>query len=163
MKHSLLVCLLVFPAIHSTNLVAQTDAKKTTAPAPRTASAEPTIPAGAVKSEDGSFKYTDKNGKKWTYRQTPFGVSKAEDKPVDATATPFGKSKEPAVAPKQAEAKPGDLANTKAFDEGDTIRFERPTPFGTSVWRKKKSELDATDQKILDAQKTADPQTSKKQ
>jgi hypothetical protein len=153
MKNSLLVCLLVF----STALTAQTNSKKTTAPAPRTASAEPKIPAGAVKSADGSYKYTDKNGKTWTYRETPFGVSKSEDKTVDATATPFGKSKEPTVAPQPAASKPGDIANTKAFDEGDTIRFERPSPFGTSVWRKKKSELDATDQKILDAQKPASP------
>jgi hypothetical protein len=162
MKNSLLVCLLFSSVVSSANLAAQTNSKKTTAPAPRTASAEPTIPADAVKSEDGSYKYTDKNGKKWTYRRTPFGVSKEEDKTLDATATPFGKSKEPAVAPVQQAAKPSDAVNTKAFDEGDTIRFERPTPFGTSVWRKKKSDLDATDQKILDAQKN-DPQTSKKQ
>jgi hypothetical protein len=158
MKNSLLVCLLVFSA----SLTAQTNSKKTTAPAPRTASAESKIPADAVKSEDGSYKYTDKNGKHWTYRQTPFGVSKAEDKAVDATATPFGKSKEPAIAPVKPEPRPGDTINTKAVDEGDTIRFERPTPFGTSVWRKKKSDLDAADQKIVDAQKN-DSQTSKKQ
>lgn len=155
MKNSLFVCLLTCSVAA---LTAQTNtAKKTTTPAPRTASAEPTIPAGAVKAEDGSFKYTDKNGKKWIYRQTPFGVSKAEERPLEATATPFGKSKEPAVARQTVEAKPGDIANTKAFDEGDTIRFERPTPFGTSVWRKKKSELDAADQKIID-----DQQKSKK-
>jgi len=151
MKNSLLVCLLVSSAV---NLAAQTNSKKTTAPAPRTASVEPTIPADAVKSEDGSFRYTDKNGKKWIYRQTPFGVSKEPVTAVDPTATPFGKSKEPRVAPVKTESKPGDLVNTKAFDEGDTVRFERPTPFGTSVWRKKKSELDATDRKIIDAQTT---------
>jgi hypothetical protein len=149
MKNSLFVCLLV---ACSANLAAQTNSKKTTAPAPRTASAEPTIPAGAVKAEDGSYRFTDKDGRKWIYRQTPFGVSKSEDKAPDATATPFGKSKEPAVARQQEPAKPGDIANTKAFDEGDTVRFERPSPFGTSVWRKKKTELDAADQKIIDEQ-----------
>jgi hypothetical protein len=162
MKNSLFVCLLVSSILSSVTLTAQTNSKETTAPAPRTASAESKIPTDAVKSEDGSYKYTDKNGKHWTYRQTPFGVSKAEDKTVDATATPFGKSKEPAVAPVKPEPKPGDAVMTKAFDEGDTIRFERPTPFGTSVWRKKKSELDTADQKIVDAQKN-DSQTSKKQ
>jgi hypothetical protein len=148
MKNSLLVCLLVSTA----SLTAQTNSKKTTAPAPRTVSAESKIPADAVKSEDGSYRYTDKNGKKWIYRETPFGISKAEDKAPDATATPFGKSKEPAVAPKPAEAQPGSKELTVAIDEGDTVRFERPTPFGTSVWRKKKSELDANDQKIIDEQ-----------
>jgi hypothetical protein len=150
MKTSLSVCLLVSLAAFAAT--AQTAAKKTTAPAPRTASAEATIPTGAVKAEDGSFKYTDKNGRKWIYRQTPFGVSKAEEKAPDATSTPFGKSKEPTVARETVVAKPGDIANTKAFDEGDTIRFERPSPFGTSVWRKKKSELDVADQKIVDDQ-----------
>ena len=59
----------------------------------------------------------------------------------------------PAVARQQeGQAKPGDIANTKVFDEGDTVRFERPSPFGTSVWRKKKTELDAADQKIIDEQ-----------
>ena len=149
MKNSLLVCLLVSCFV---NLAAQTNSKKTTAPAPRTAQAEPTIPADAVKSEDGNYRYTDKNGRKWIYRQTPFGVSKAEEKAPDARATPFGKSKEPAVPREQVVAKPGDLVVTKAFDEGDTVRFERLTPFGNSVWRKKKSELDAADQKIIDEQ-----------
>ncbi len=62
------------------------------------------------------------------------------------------RSKEPAVPREQVAPKSGDLVVTKAFDEGDTVRFERPSPFGTSVWRKKKSELDAADQKIIDEQ-----------
>ncbi len=156
MKNSLLVCLLVSSAAFCLNLNAQTGSKKTTAPAPRTASAETQIPADAVKQDDGSFKYKDAKGKTWIYRNTPFGVSRFEEKPVDATATPFGKSKEPAVAPKPVEESPtvNGKQLTVAYDEGDTVRFERPTPFGTSVWRKKKTELDANEQKLLDEQKS---------
>ena len=38
------------------------------------------IPAGATRSEDGDFHYTDPQGKKWIYRQTPFGVARLEEK-----------------------------------------------------------------------------------
>jgi hypothetical protein len=145
MKRLLLVCLLVSP------LSAQTDTKKTTAPAPKNAPAEVKIPAGAVKTEDGSYKFTDPSGKKWIYRITPFGIAKSEDKAPDDTLTPFGKvplKTEPVVAPVKGK----DPA--VAFDEGDYYRFERTTPFGVTTWRKKKTELNATEQNILDQQKS---------
>jgi hypothetical protein len=146
MKISLLFCLVAVAQLAP----AQNDSKKTTAPAPRTAPAEVKIPAGAVKTEDGSYKFTDPKGKKWIYRQTPFGIAKSEDKPADPTATPFGNAKlKPASeAPKPVEGK----ELTVAYDEGDTVRFERPTPFGTNIWRKKKTELDASEKKILENQ-----------
>ena len=39
-----------------------------------------TIPKDAVQNADGSYSYTDKQGKKWLYRNTPFGVARSEDK-----------------------------------------------------------------------------------
>ena len=93
------------------------------------------IPAGAVETEPGFFRYTDSAGKKWIYRKTPFGVSRWEDKPSDAPkATPFED-------------------NTKAFEEGDAIRFERTTPFGVAKWVKKKSELDDQERSIWERTK----------
>ncbi len=41
------------------------------------------------------------------------------------------------VKKKEVEPSPG----LRAFDEGDTVRFERKTPFGLSKYSKKKSEL----------------------
>ncbi|MDQ6708033.1 MAG: hypothetical protein M3Z85_18915 [Acidobacteriota bacterium] len=38
------------------------------------------IPAAAVATDDGSYRETDKDGHTWLYRQTPFGISKVEDK-----------------------------------------------------------------------------------
>jgi hypothetical protein len=93
-----------------------------------------TIPKDAVQNPDGkTYSYTDKDGKKWTYAKTPFGVMKiaAKDKPSDATT---------------------DLNSTKAIDKGDTVRFERPSPFGMVSWEKKKSELTDDERHILDAQ-----------
>src|SRR4051812_23280910 len=73
------------------------------------------IPSGAVKSEDGAYHYTDPKGKKWIYRKTPFGIARVEDKPVE---------------PPPAET----FENVKATSDGDTVRFERPGPFGTYKW-----------------------------
>jgi hypothetical protein len=82
-----------------------------------------TLPAGAKKIEPGTYTFTDAQGKKWIYRQTPFGLSKAEDKPApEAAAPPAG-------------------AVTTATEDGDTIRFERPGPFGVYHWQKKKTDL----------------------
>ena len=54
-------------------------------------------------------------------------IDRIEDKPVEVSA-----------------AQSGDGITAK--EDGDTIRFERPGPFGTYRWQKKKSEL-ADDEK----------------
>lgn len=96
------------------------------------------IPKDAVKNADGTYSYTDKDGKKWIYTNSPFGVIKSSGDSQPAPAAP-------AVA-------------TKAIDKGDTVRFERPTPFGTKTWEKKKSELTDEERSIVDAQTpTASP------
>jgi len=106
------------------------DGNKKAAPAPKAV----TIPRDAVPNPDGNtYTYTDKEGKKWIYAKTPFGVMK---KPAEA---------EPAGARK-------DQVTTKAIDKGDTVRFERPSPFGTISWEKKKSELTDNERHILDTQ-----------
>ena len=99
-------------------------AKKTPAPA-----ADLTLPAGATLVEPGAYTYTDAKGKKWIYRQTPFGLARGEDKPAEATTSPAAASM------------------ITATEDGDTIRFERPGPFGVYKWQKKKSEL-ADDERV---------------
>ena len=86
--------------------------------------AELVLPAGAKQVDLGTYTFTDAQGKKWIYRKTPFGLTRFEDKPVVASS--------------------GDGIIAK--EDGDTIRFERPGPFGTYKWQKKKSEL-ADDEK----------------
>ena len=93
------------------------------------------IPAGAVKGADGSFHYTDVQGKKWIYRTTPFGIARVEDKPVEA---------------KPLELPPG----MKATEEGDVIRFERPGPFGTYRWQQKKTELNEMEEAAWNREKS---------
>jgi hypothetical protein len=96
------------------------------------------IPKDAVKNADGTYSYTDKDGKKWTYRNSPFGVIKAAVREPGADTRP--KPSQPAAA------------TTKAIDKGDTVQFERSTPFGPQRWEKKKSDLNAEERRILDAQ-----------
>ena len=97
--------------------VKKASAKKAAAPP-----ADLTLPAGAKLVEPGTYTFTDAKGKKWIYRQTPFGLARLEDKPAEAETSP---------AP----------SLITATEDGDTIRFERPGPFGVYRWQKNKSEL----------------------
>src|SRR2546423_15611922 len=58
-------------------------AKKTAAPP-----SELTLPPGAVQVSSGTYTFTDAKGTKWIYRQTPFGLTRAEEKPGQAAAAP---------------------------------------------------------------------------
>jgi hypothetical protein len=97
-----------------------------------------TLPADAVQNPDGTYAYTDKAGKKWTYSKTPFGVMRSEDS-GNAAAT---------AAPSQSW--------NKVTDNGDTVTFERETPFGPIKTEKKKSELTEEERSTVERQ-TAKP------
>ena len=87
--------------------------------------AEVTLPVGATAVEPGTWTFIDSKGKKWIYRKTPFGLSRAEDNSTQRAA--------PASSA---------TAFITATEDGDKVRFERPGPFGVYRWEKKKSELD---------------------
>jgi hypothetical protein len=113
----------------------KTDTTKTSAPQ------AVTIPKDAVPNADGTtFIWTDKQGKKWTYAKTPFGIMKSAYSDTAAAAAPAGAS-----------------GSTKAIDKGDTVRFENQGPFGTMAYEKKKADLTDEERRTLDAQ-TAKPQ-----
>jgi hypothetical protein len=86
------------------------------------------IPAGAVKVGD-TYRYTDAQGRKWIYRQTPFGLSRVSAEEAAAVG------KTPDVTARFM----------RATDHGDTVSFERPSPFGTYRWEVKKSQMDASE------------------
>jgi hypothetical protein len=88
-----------------------------------------TVPASAVQVSPGLYRWTDKDGKAWMYRRTPFGVSRWEEDSED--------TKQKAI-----------IQQTTAVEQGDSVRFERVSPFGKHTWVKKKTELDETEQKI---------------
>ena len=116
--------------------------------APKAAAAAPVkiaIPADAVLGADGLYHYTDPQGKKWVYGKTPFGISHAED------------TGDRAVGKSSASR----AAGIQATEDGDTVRFERPGPFGVYKWQKKKSELDETEQAALENSRAAGKTVSK--
>jgi hypothetical protein len=86
------------------------------------------IPAGAVEFEPGSYRAKDAAGKTWIYRKTPFGVARVEDKPDAKRPKP-----------------PSEEQYIKVTEAGDTLKFERPSPFGIYQWEKKKSEITDTE------------------
>ena len=104
------------------------------------------IPRGAVKGDDGMYRYTDAQGKKWIYYQTPFGVGRAEDKPLPER-------------PKTED----EYAAVKAVEDGDTIHFERPSPFGVYKWDRKKSELDKMETTVWERERAKAAAKSAKQ
>ena len=114
--------IVILPLMTMMMAAADAPSAKQAAPPPAAKSALPAgIPAGAVEVSPGTYRLPDKQGKNWLYRVTPFGVARFEDKP------------EPAPAP---------IADyIRATEDGDVIRFERPSPFGTYRWQKKKSDL----------------------
>jgi hypothetical protein len=120
------------PAKPAKPVVTQSLAVKTAQTTPRAPSKGPVplaIPNGAHSVSPGLYRWTDPQGKVWMYRQTPFGVSRwPEDE---------DNSKLRVVA-----------EETHATEVGDSIRFERPTPFGKQVWTRKKSDLDDTERMI---------------
>jgi len=104
------------------------------------------IPASAVQFEPGSYHYTDAKGKKWILRPTPFGIAKIED-----TGTPAKKVEDHS------------LDNAKATEDGDSVKFERPGPFGIYKWEKKKADLDPGEKAAWEREKakTAATQSQK--
>ncbi len=126
----LLTCLLTICA----GLAAADQPAQPAAPAPakhtvKKAPAGLTVPPDATQVSPGLYHWTDKSGKGWMYRRTPFGVSRWPDDSED--------TKQQAV-----------VTHTTAVEQGDSIRFERITPFGKRTWVRKKSELDETEQQI---------------
>jgi len=128
-------------------LAAAGGANKKAAGSGKAAPAAPSAPAGppatAVRIAPHTFRYTDAQGKTWLYHQTPFGWMKAEQHAGGPDAA--GAS----------ESLPD--SNTRAIEDGDQVRFECRTPFGTQRWTRKKSELTGQERQILERAKRSLP------
>lgn len=99
------------------------------------------IPANAVQIEAGAYRWTDAKGKKWILFETPFGIARKED-----TGEPL----------RHKLQEDHGMEGVKITEDGDSLKFERPGPFGVYKWTKKKTELDAAEQAAWERQKSAD-------
>jgi hypothetical protein len=117
--------------------------KKTEAPA----SPFLTIPKEATANPDGTYAYTDKDGKKWSYWNSPFGVMRSE---IKGDTAPPGN---PSAAPMPQ------IQYTSTTDKGDTVRFERQTPFGPVGYDRKKSEMTDAERSLFETQHPESKQT----
>jgi hypothetical protein len=113
-----------------------TQAKSTTKDAETTSKAPLplVIPKTATRNSNGTFNYTDEQGKQWVYSNTPFGVVRVPGSVTsqnDATHRP---------------------ELTHSFDLGDSVRFERPTPLGPVKWEKKKTDLTDAERHLFESQ-----------
>ena len=105
----------------------------------RSAAKPPGIPAGAVEIQAGIFGVTDAAGVKWLYRLTPFGLTRWPEK--SDGQTPFGPARPPEKSEATAQPDIDKIPGLKITEEGDTLCFERPSPFGPLKWSRQKSEL----------------------
>ncbi|HUS06339.1 MAG TPA: hypothetical protein VMZ52_08590 [Bryobacteraceae bacterium] len=132
------------------------------------------IPKGAVAISPLEYRYKDAKGKTWIYRKSPFGYSKTEESaaapaaPGHSMPTPFGASVKAAdeTTEKQKAGNPfgsrkradtataaDSEASVTAKEEGDSIRFEKQTPFGSYKWTRKKTALTAEEQQLWERQR----------
>jgi len=134
----ILLCICILCAGLAAKEAAKTAPRSTAAKTPAAKTMPPPgIPRDAVQTAPGLYRWTDKTNTVWMYRSTPFSVTKwradSEDTKLDAVAR-----------------------NTTARDLGDSIRFERASPFGKRVWVRKKTDLDETEQAIWARQQKVD-------
>jgi hypothetical protein len=139
--------------ILSGGLAAQDSTKTSPPPAAKQAkkaTALGGIPKDAVETTPGFYRWTDKNGKAWTYRLTPFGVTRWPADSVD-------------VGQDAANKRSAGIEQITAVEQGDSIRFEQGTPFGKRTWVRKKTELSESEQRTWDRQRknTASPAAEK--
>ena len=128
---------------------AEKTAPKATATAARSAKpakpaakapAAPVLPPGAVQIGPQTWRHTAADGRKWVYRKTPFGLVRYEETEAAGATAPVGER---------------DLASIKVTEAGDTVHFERPSPFGVQKWTRKKAELDEVEKLALERSRGA--------
>lgn len=122
-------------------LPAQTGApakKKAAAPAQKAAvsTIKPVvIPSDAKANPDGTYSYTDKQGKHWTFSRTPFGISRTEDLAASGGAS-------------FAQATTDQFISATETPGG--YKFTRKTPFGPTSWERKTDELSDEERRVVE-------------
>lgn len=130
--------LLLIAALSLAPVSAQTAKPATPAPAAKPP-ASTQLPPGAEKISEGVYRHKDSAGKVWIYTRTPFGFAKGEEGAAPAAPAPS------AIEFRVVEVK------------GDTVRFERDSPFGKSVWTRRIADLDEKEKAAYESRKSDAP------
>jgi hypothetical protein len=115
------------------------------------------IPAHATQIGPGTYRFKDKQGQTWIYRQTPFGVTHFVDCGERYLAV-AAQNRCPATLtePRPLGSGLSWTETTRATAQGGTIQFERPGPFGVYRWQKKESDLNEQEQAVWRATRRQD-------
>ncbi|HEU0120048.1 MAG TPA: hypothetical protein VFQ91_05940 [Bryobacteraceae bacterium] len=102
------------------------------------------VPADATPVAEGIWRWVDGSRKTWIFQETPAGLMKSEEpKGETATVGPTGH--------KVADARQDAVLDLMSVqEEGDSLRFSRPGPFGKYSWVKKKTQLDRDETIVWD-------------
>jgi len=92
------------------------------------------VPANAKMVDEVTWRAVDGQGKAWMYKRTPFGMMKSAELSA------------PEQQKRDGVADPLDGMTVK--EDGDSLKFSRPGPFGVYAWTKKKNDLNA-DEKVV--------------
>jgi hypothetical protein len=127
----------------------------------------PGVPKDAKETAPGQYTVTDRDGKTWVYRKTPFGIQKFQDKAAAQSPAAEAANKAAEAREASATATPGTTMPTpfgetksraavpvKITEEGETLKFERQTPFGLQRWTRKKTELTDAEAAMWQAQRS---------
>jgi hypothetical protein len=110
------------------------------------------IPAHAIQIAPDTYRFKDKQGQTWIYRQTPFGLTHfgdCEDRSPAVAVQKCVTEPRPQGSGLRAVAPPADAAaNIRVTAQGETLEFERPGPFGVYRWQKKESELNQQERAV---------------
>ena len=92
------------------------------------------VPANAKMVDEVTWRAVDGQGKAWMYKRTPFGMMKSPE-----LSTPEQQKRDGVGDP---------LEGMSVKEDGDSLKFSRPGPFGVYTWTKKKNDLNA-DEKVV--------------
>jgi hypothetical protein len=99
------------------------------------------VPKDAVELEAGRYRWKDEKGQAWIYQSSATGMMKTREvEGEDAKQGPLGA--------KIAAAGSDALHLVSVKEEGDSLRFTKPGPFGKYSWVKKKTQLDDDEKKV---------------
>ena len=113
-----------------------------------------TLPADAVEVSPGLYKHSPAGGPVVMYRKTPFGLVKIDGEA--SAAAPSSSTSAGAPRENPFGAAGNSVADgMTAVEEGDNIRFERKTPFGSQSWPKKAGDLTADERAAWESARDA--------